>query len=88
MRIQPQEVQQVQEELDSTPLMFNMDDLPPELQEQHGMATESATPTPIAPVVLGNIDWTRVGRNDAFPCGSGTKFKACHYPTLRSEGVI
>ena len=88
MRIQPQEVQQVQEELDSTPLMFNMDDLPPELQEQHGMATESATPTPIAPVVLGNIDWTRVGRNDACPCGSGKKFKACHYPTLRAEGVI
>jgi len=88
MRIQPQEIQQVQEELDATPLMFNMDELPPELQEQHGMATQPATGTPIAPINLGNIDWTRVGRNDVCPCGSGKKFKACHYPTLRAEGVI
>ncbi len=87
MRIQPQEVQQIEEELDSAPLMYNMDDLPPELQEQHGMQTQVA-PTPISPVALGNIDWTRVGRNDACPCGSGKKFKACHYPTLRAEGVI
>ncbi|MDR3691997.1 MAG: preprotein translocase subunit SecA [Fimbriimonas sp.] len=87
MRVQPQEIQQVEEQMDSTPLMFNMDDLPPELQEQHGTQTQGA-PTPIAPVNLGNIDWKRVGRNEPCPCGSGKKFKACHYPTLRAEGVI
>jgi len=37
---------------------------------------------------LGDIDWARVGRNDPCPCGSGKKFKACHYPTLRASGVI
>ena len=84
---QQQEIQQYEEEQDATPLMFNMDELPPELQEQHGVQTQPA-PTAISPVVLGNIDWTRVGRNDVCPCGSGKKFKACHYPTLRAEGVI
>lgn len=37
---------------------------------------------------MGDVDWTRVGRNDACPCGSGKKFKACHYPELRAQGVI
>lgn len=37
---------------------------------------------------LGDVNWKMVGRNDTCPCGSGKKFKACHYPTLRSEGVI
>jgi preprotein translocase subunit SecA len=59
--------------------------------------TTSAT-SAVSPVVtvgsgngkgyLGDIDWTRVGRNDPCPCGSGKKFKSCHYMTLRSEGVI
>lgn len=37
---------------------------------------------------MGEIDWKRVGRNDACPCGSGKKFKACHYPELRAQGII
>ena len=37
---------------------------------------------------LGDVDWKRVGRNEMCPCGSGKKFKSCHYPTLRAEGVI
>lgn len=37
---------------------------------------------------LANVDWKRVGRNDPCPCGSGKKFKACHYPTLRAAGEI
>lgn len=37
---------------------------------------------------LSKIDWTRVGRNDPCPCGSGKKFKACHYPELRAQKVI
>jgi preprotein translocase subunit SecA len=37
---------------------------------------------------LADVNWKRVGRNDTCPCGSGKKFKNCHYPTLRAEGVI
>lgn len=39
-------------------------------------------------VDLDNIDWTRVGRNQDCPCGSGKKFKNCHYPLLRKEGKL
>jgi preprotein translocase subunit SecA len=68
------------------------DDLPPELQEQQGSPTVPAsttgTATLTAPVNLEAIDWKRVGRNDPCPCGSGKKFKSCHYPELREKGVI
>ncbi|MBS1706593.1 MAG: preprotein translocase subunit SecA [Armatimonadetes bacterium] len=35
-----------------------------------------------------NVDAKRVSRNDTCPCGSGKKFKSCHYPILRAQGVI
>jgi len=35
-----------------------------------------------------HVDPTRVSRNDPCPCGSGKKFKACHYAYFRSQGVI
>lgn len=37
---------------------------------------------------LASVDWKRVGRNDPCPCGSGKKFKSCHYPSLRAAGTI
>ncbi len=37
---------------------------------------------------LDSVDWSRVGRNEPCPCGSGKKFKSCHYPLLRAEGRI
>ncbi|MEA2552533.1 MAG: preprotein translocase subunit SecA [Fimbriimonadaceae bacterium] len=37
---------------------------------------------------MKSIDWTRVGRNDPCPCGSGKKFKSCHYAELREQKVI
>jgi preprotein translocase subunit SecA len=43
---------------------------------------------PNGKVDLSKIDWTRVGRNDPCPCGSGKKFKSCHYPELRAQKVI
>ncbi len=30
----------------------------------------------------GQIDWSKVKRNDPCPCGSGKKFKHCHYRTV------
>ncbi|MBX3113569.1 MAG: preprotein translocase subunit SecA [Fimbriimonadaceae bacterium] len=37
---------------------------------------------------LDSVDWKRVGRNENCPCGSGKKFKSCHYPLLRAEGKL
>jgi preprotein translocase subunit SecA len=37
---------------------------------------------------VNSVDWSRVGRNQDCPCGSGKKFKQCHYPLLRAEGKI
>ncbi|MFN7172921.1 MAG: preprotein translocase subunit SecA [Fimbriimonadaceae bacterium] len=58
-----------------------------------GSANGAATAQPGAAVSVkeadsGEIDWKRVGRNDPCPCGSGKKFKACHYSELRAKGVI
>jgi len=63
------------------------------------LRSTSAATSAVSPVVsiggngrrdgyLGDVDWKRVGRNEMCPCGSGKKFKSCHYPTLRAEGVI
>lgn len=35
-----------------------------------------------------SVDAKKVGRNDTCPCGSGLKFKSCHYPVLRQQGII
>ncbi len=32
--------------------------------------------------------WSRAGRNDPCPCGSGKKFKNCHYPLLREQKAL
>jgi preprotein translocase subunit SecA len=86
---QQQQVEALEMEADEQPLMMlNLDAVPPEDSEINGSQTQSATATAVAPVALGNVDWKRVGRNDPCPCGSGKKFKSCHYPTLRAEGVI
>ncbi|MEM4409559.1 MAG: SEC-C metal-binding domain-containing protein, partial [Candidatus Caldarchaeum sp.] len=33
----------------------------------------------------GRIDWSKVRRNDPCPCGSGKKFKHCHYRIIHSS---
>jgi preprotein translocase subunit SecA len=72
---------------EAAPMMLNMDNLPAELREQ-GSAQPSDRAAVATQAEPTNIDWKRVGRNDPCPCGSGKKFKSCHYPKLRSEGVI
>jgi preprotein translocase subunit SecA len=53
---------------------------------------EPATPEKTGePGVLpwpSNIDPRKIGRNDTCPCGSGLKFKQCHYPVFRKQGTI
>ena len=53
-----------------------------------GAATRSTTAVALAPRALEGIDWKRVSRNEPCPCGSGKKFKECHYKELREAGVI
>ncbi|MBX3096553.1 MAG: SEC-C domain-containing protein, partial [Fimbriimonadaceae bacterium] len=64
-----------------SPQMTRVDDLPEDV--------ESKPVATMAPSVdESSVDWSRIGRNDPCPCGSGKKFKACHYPELRAKGVI
>ncbi|HVT13413.1 MAG TPA: preprotein translocase subunit SecA [Fimbriimonadaceae bacterium] len=66
------------------PQMLRMD---ASAMEAEAARTATATLTASA-VDLSKVDWKRVGRNDPCPCGSGKKFKSCHYPQLREQGVI
>ena len=79
------------------PMMMRMEDEVPNepIQSGIGAAYGSTMTTPVKPgesvtatVDLAGIDWKRVGRNDPCPCGSGKKFKSCHYPLLREQKVI
>ncbi len=59
------------------------------MADQVSMGGQPAVATMVrSEAELESVDWKRVGRNDLCPCGSGKKFKACHYPTLRSAGKI
>ena len=49
------------------------------------LALDEAAPREID---TNSVDWARIGRNNPCPCGSGKKFKACHYPILRAGGTI
>lgn len=82
---QVQVEQPAPQQLEQVPQMMRVED-------DNGTGTATAPrPSAVAlkePTDLSSIDWTRVGRNDACPCGSGKKFKSCHYPELRAKGVI
>ena len=41
---------------------------------------QDTTPAPIRADM-----WDKVGRNDPCPCGSGKKFKNCHYPEIQRQ---
>ncbi|MBS1724030.1 MAG: SEC-C domain-containing protein [Armatimonadetes bacterium] len=78
---------QVEQPQESVPQMMRID------EEGSAGSEMQAAPAPASiavmePVNLDSVDWSRIGRNDPCPCGSGKKFKACHYPELRAKGVI
>ena len=87
LRVQPQMPSFMEE------LSYNLDEIdqsvPVEDKEMlDGAATHSATAVALAPRDLDTIDWKKVSRNEPCPCGSGKKFKECHYKELREQGVI
>jgi preprotein translocase subunit SecA len=66
-------------------------DLPEPSPALEGGGTAVAVQPKAEPGALpfpGNVDAKRVGRNDPCPCGSGLKFKECHYKVLRASGII
>ena len=73
-------------------LDFNLDEIDqsvlPEDTEYKGSPLASATEVALAPRDLETIDWKKVARNEPCPCGSGKKFRECHYKELREQGVI
>lgn len=71
----------------ATPQMMRVDDVP-ELGEAAAEASGVAVAVNPEDFDISTVDWSRVGRNDLCPCGSGKKFKACHYPMLRAKGII
>jgi len=64
------------------PMMMRMED------DRPAVAPSSGGGVAVAGTLPANVDWKKVGRNDPCPCGSGKKFKSCHYPQLREQGVI
>ncbi len=79
---------QVRTEQEAPPAMARMDESDAPASVTNGATNGSTSVAIQQPVDVDQVDWSRVGRNDACPCGSGKKFKSCHYPTLRSQGVI
>ena len=65
---------------------------PMEMQRMEDSDSGGGTAVATAPAAIGvwpeGTDASRIGRNEPCPCGSGKKFKACHYTTFRSEGRI
>ena len=71
------------------PAMISLSDSDMEAIDQSSSGRVAASATAVMPSRdLGSIDWSKVARNDPCPCGSGKKFKQCHYPELRQQGVI
>ncbi len=90
----------VQVEQAPAPQMMRMEDAPelpaaadPDEAEARraslsAAAFAAASPNGGGSALPANVDWSKVGRNEPCPCGSGKKFKACHYTKLREQGVI
>ena len=73
-------VESQQAEQEAVPMMMELEAGSPEL------ASKKSEPGTL-PFPAG-VDAKKIGRNDVCPCGSGQKFKSCHYPVLRQQGII
>lgn len=97
-RAQVQREQEPQAFQAEEPMMLRLEDeypMEPNPSGGIGSAIPGAMITPARPgeggaavADLNSVDWKRVGRNDPCPCGSGKKFKSCHYPQMREQGLI
>lgn len=79
-------VEKQQSAMDEMPLTVDLADITGESSAPAAVAAPTAEPGSLP--FPDSVDPKRVGRNDLCPCGSGLKFKACHYPILRQKGII
>jgi preprotein translocase subunit SecA len=63
-------------------MMMGLDTDAPEMAMQE-LPAETSTAEPGTLPWPEGIDPKKVGRNDACPCGSGLKFKSCHYAVVK-----
>ncbi len=77
---------------DPLPMMERLDDFDPALSDvmsrDAGLILEGEVTSGEPGGWPEEIDPKMVGRNDTCPCGSGRKFKQCHYPIFRESGLI
>lgn len=66
---------QVQQQQQPPPMIQRVTDEQAKEMEEPPAPTNGATPLPSD----ATIDWSKAKRNDPCPCGSGKKFKHCHY---------
>jgi preprotein translocase subunit SecA len=62
--------------------IFNAEPTPPRQRQvnEHRAQLDAGPPEP-----LRTTEWDEVGRNDPCPCGSGKKFKHCHYREMQKQ---
>jgi len=56
-----------------------------------GGAGNTPRPQPVresAPEPVTADVWSRTGRNDPCPCGSGKKYKNCHYRSVQEQRSV
>jgi len=70
------------------PQMLRMDQQAIDAEASRTDATVVASSGNGKPKDTAGVDWKHIGRNDPCPCGSGKKFKSCHYAQMRAQGVI
>jgi preprotein translocase subunit SecA len=80
---------ELQEETAPAPQMMRVEDFDEEALASEGASAQAPAPLAVKEEFdMNSVNWKRVGRNDLCPCGSGKKFKSCHYNAARQLGLI
>ena len=85
-RVAPREEQRLPTQVRLSNIRAGRGAMPVASPSNGGRQQPVAGGQPAAPEPVRNIGmYDNVGRNDLCPCGSGKKFKHCHYPILQQQ---
>jgi len=85
-RVAPREEQRLPTQIRLSNIRAGRGAMPVASPSNGGRQQPVAGGQPAAPEPVRNIGmYDNVGRNDLCPCGSGKKFKHCHYPILQQQ---